>query len=90
MYHGPTAFIPLTYDPYIDAKHLGIYQEIGNHDFQDVNAGEIVQRILRSRQMYEERQRKKGEKGAGEEAVRRRELMEEEAAALEKERAVNR
>ncbi|KAL8841028.1 MAG: hypothetical protein Q9170_001053 [Blastenia crenularia] len=90
VYHGPTAFMPLTYDPYSEAKIMGIYREIGNHDFQNVNAGEIVQRIMRSRQLYEERQRKKGEKAAGEEAVRRRELMEEEAAALEKERAINR
>ncbi|KAL8953805.1 MAG: hypothetical protein Q9222_000370 [Ikaeria aurantiellina] len=87
VYHGPTAFMPLTYDPYIAAKGLGIYREIGTHVFQDVNAGEIVQRILRSRQMYEERQKKKGEKGAGEEVVRRREHLEEEAAALEKARA---
>ncbi|CAL8582582.1 choline phosphate cytidylyltransferase, variant 3 [Xanthoria parietina] len=90
VYHGPTTFMPLTYDPYIAAKDLGIYQEIGNHKFQNVNAGEIVQRILRSRQMYEERQKKKGEKAAGEEAVQRREDMEKEAAALEKERAMRR
>lgn len=82
--------MPLTYDPYVAAKDMGIYREIGNHDFEHVNAGEIVQRILRSRQMYEERQKKKGEKAAGEEAVRRREEMEEQAAALQKERAVNR
>lgn len=90
VYHGPTAFMPLTFDPYIAAKDMGIYREIGSHDFQNVNAGEIVQRILKSRQMYEERQRKKGEKGAGEEAVRRREQLEEEAAALGKERASHR
>lgn len=90
VYHGPTTFMPLTYDPYIAPKDLGIYQEIGNHKFQDVNAGEIVQRILRSRQMYEERQKKKGAKAAGEEAVQRREDMEKEAAALEKERAMRR
>ncbi|KAL8784668.1 MAG: hypothetical protein Q9213_003838 [Squamulea squamosa] len=90
VYHGPTTFMPLTYDPYIAAKELGVYREIGNHDFQNVNAGEIVQRILRSRQMYEDRQKKKGEKAAGEEAVRRREHMEKEAAVLERERAMSR
>ncbi|KAL9030907.1 MAG: hypothetical protein Q9196_001015 [Gyalolechia fulgens] len=89
VYHGPTAFMPLTYDPYVGAKDLGIYRQIGGHDFQNVNAGEIVQRILRSRQMFEERQRRKGEKAAGEDVVRRRELMEEEAAALGKERAAS-
>lgn len=81
--------MPVTYDPYIAAKDMGIYKEIGNHAFQNVNAGEIVQRILRSRQLYEERQKKKGEKGIGE-GVRRREEMEEQAAALQKERSVNR
>lgn len=89
VYHGPTSFMPLTYDPYVAAKDMGIYQEIGNHLFQSVNAGEIVQRILRSRQLYEERQKKKGEKGVGEE-LHRREEMEEQAAALQRERAVNR
>ena len=82
VYHGPTSFMPLTYDPYADAKALGIYHEIGNHDFQTVNAGEIVQRILKSREMYEERQRAKGEKAATEEAVQRREELEREAARL--------
>jgi len=90
VYHGPTAFMPLTYDPYLAAKELGIYEEIGEHAFQNVNAGEIVQRILRSREMYEARQRAKGEKAAGEDAVKRREEMEREAKALEEERAGNR
>jgi ethanolamine-phosphate cytidylyltransferase len=70
--------MPLTYDPYLAAKELGIYREIGAHDFAHVNAGQIVQRILKSRDMYEERQRVKGVKGIGEEAQKRRELMEEE------------
>ena len=90
VYHGPTSFIPLTYDPYTGAKALGIYHEIGNHDFQNVNAGEIVQRILKSRKMYENRQKAKGEKAATEEAVRKREAMEQEAVRLEKDRAGNR
>jgi ethanolamine-phosphate cytidylyltransferase len=70
--------MPLTYDPYTAPKEMGIYREIGNHEFAGVNAGEIVQRILKSRDMYEERQRVKGVKGIGEEAQRRRERMEEE------------
>ena len=90
VYHGPTPCVPLTYDPYTGAKALGIYSEIGNHEFQNVNAGEIVQRILKSREMYEDRQRVKGEKAAFEGAVQRRELMEQEAARLEKDRAANR
>ena len=63
VYHGPTSFIPLTYDPYLDSKKLGIYREIGKHDFQDVNAETIVERILKSRKLYEARQAAKGEKG---------------------------
>ena len=90
VYHGPTRFMPLTYDPYMGAKALGIYHEIGNHEFQSVNAGEIVQRILKSRELYEDRQRAKGEKAATEGAVQKREAMEQEAARLERERACNR
>ena len=75
--------MPLTYDPYTAPKEMGIYKEIGQHDFANVNAGEIVQRIMKSRDMYEERQRVKGMKGVGEEAQRRREQMEEEQRAKE-------
>jgi ethanolamine-phosphate cytidylyltransferase len=84
VYHGPTAFMPLTYDPYVAAKQLGIFKTIGDHDFQGVNAQEITQRILKSRELYEERQRVKGVKGIGEEAVRIREEMEAEMADREK------
>ncbi len=80
--------MPLTYDPYVAAKDMGIFHEVFNHDFQHVNAEEIVQRIMKSRAMYEERQRKKGEKAVGEEAVRLREKMEQEAKAKESQRAV--
>lgn len=82
--------MPLTYDPYTAAKELGMYKEIGNHDFRTVNAGEIVQRILKSREMYEARQRAKGEKAATEEAVKRREALEQEASRLIKDRAGHR
>jgi ethanolamine-phosphate cytidylyltransferase len=78
--------MPLTYDPYVAAKEMGIYREIGNHDFASVNAGQIVERILKSRAMYEERQRVKGVKGIGEEAQRTRELMED-AQRLKESRA---
>jgi len=78
VYHGPTSFMPLTYDPYTAPKVMGIYREIGVHEYSGVNAGQIVQRILKSRDMYEERQRVKGFKGIGEEAQKRREKMEEE------------
>jgi ethanolamine-phosphate cytidylyltransferase len=86
VYHGPTSFMPLTYDPYTEAKELGVFHEISSHAFQNVNAGEIVMRIMKGRKAFEERQRKKGEKHIGEEAVRRRELMEQEAAENEQQR----
>lgn len=70
--------MPLTYDPYTAPKEMGIYREIGKHTFAAVNAGQIVERILKSRAMYEERQRVKGVKGIGEEATKIREKMEEE------------
>ncbi|KAF2127146.1 ethanolamine-phosphate cytidylyltransferas-like protein [Dothidotthia symphoricarpi CBS 119687] len=78
VYHGITQFMPLTYDPYAVAKALQIYREIDNHEFQDVNAEEIVSRIMSGRKMYEERQRKKGEKGVGEEGERVRQELERE------------
>ncbi|TQS32051.1 hypothetical protein Golomagni_07646, partial [Golovinomyces magnicellulatus] len=83
VYHGPTSFMPLTYDPYTAPKELGIYKEIGEHAFSHVNAGEIVQRIMKSRDQYEARQRAKGVKAEAEAAAREREILEEEQAAKE-------
>jgi len=70
VYHGPTTFIPLTYDPYAAPKRMGIFRQISDHPFQHVNAGEIVGRILKSREAYEERQRAKLQKGIIEEQVK--------------------
>ncbi|KAL1302258.1 hypothetical protein AAFC00_002679 [Neodothiora populina] len=82
VYHGPTiSFVPGTHDPYTDAKSMGLLREVSEHPFSHVNATEIVDRILKSRALYEERQRVKGVKGIGEEAVRRREQMEREQEA---------
>ena len=87
VYHGPTSFIPLTYDPYTAAKAMGIYKEVGEHAFAHVNAGQIVQRILKSRDMYEARQRAKGVKAEVESAAREREILEEEQRQKQAERA---
>ncbi|KIX04987.1 uncharacterized protein Z518_05859 [Rhinocladiella mackenziei CBS 650.93] len=86
VYHGPTAFMPSTYDPYADAKEMGILREIESHPYSHVNAGEIVMRIMKGRQAFEERQKRKGEKAIGEEAARQREILEQEQAAIEAER----
>ena len=55
-----------------------MFKEVGEHAYAGVNAGEIVNRIMRSRDVYEARQRAKGEKAAGEAAAREREKLEEE------------
>lgn len=73
VYHGPTSFIPLTYDPYTAPKKMGIFREVESHAFQHVNAGEIVGRILKSREAFEARQRAKLEKGVVEDLVKSRE-----------------
>jgi ethanolamine-phosphate cytidylyltransferase len=78
VYHGRTTFMPLAFDPYAVPKTLNIYREIANHDFQNVNAAEIVARIMKGRALYEERQRKKGEKGMTEEVEKIRQEMEKE------------
>lgn len=86
VYHGPTAFMPLSYDPYSAPKEMGLFQQVGKHSFQDVNAGNIVERIMRSRALYEERQRKKGVKAEVEANARQREILEEEQRAKEEAR----
>ena len=83
VYHGPTSFIPLESDPYTAPRAMGIFREVGAHDYADVNAGTIVQRIMRSRDLYEARQRKKGVKAEVEAAQRQREILEEEQRARE-------
>ncbi|RYC53638.1 hypothetical protein CHU98_g12571, partial [Xylaria longipes] len=89
VYHGPTAFMPLSYDPYTAPKEMGIFREIAVHKFQDVNAGSIVHRILRSRDLYEERQRKKGVKAVDEAGQRKREIMEEEQRRKEEKMGIS-
>lgn len=79
VYHGQTSFMLTASDPYADAKAMSIFKEVPEHDFQDVNASQIVQRIMDRREEYEARQRKKGIKAVGEEAHHKRELLEREA-----------
>lgn len=70
--------MPFTKDVYAAPKEMGIYREIGHHEFEEVNAGTIVQRIMKSRDLYEARQRAKGMKADIEAAHKERELLEEE------------
>lgn len=81
VYHGPTSAMttPDTADPYADAKAMGIFHQTPEHEFQDVNAAQIVGRILGRRAEYEERQRKKGAKKIGEEEAHRREVLERQS-----------
>jgi ethanolamine-phosphate cytidylyltransferase len=62
VFHGPTAFMEGEEDTYKEARERGIYREVGEHRWMDVNAGTIVNRIMKERALYEERQRKKGVK----------------------------
>ena len=84
VYHGPTSFMstPQQLDVYGDAKALGIFRQIGAHEFAGVNAEDIVRRILRNRKRYEDRQRNKGVKADAEEEIRRRGEGEREGVAL--------
>jgi len=83
VYHEPASGVSIpNHDPHMFSKELGIYREVELPHSEYVDADGIVDRILKSRAMYEERQRVKGVKGLGEEAVRRREIMEEEAKQL--------
>lgn len=59
--------MPLTYDPYTAPREMGIFKQVGSHEFQGVNAQEIVGRIMKSRDRYEARQRMKAMKAIGEE-----------------------
>ncbi|SPN97707.1 related to phosphoethanolamine cytidylyltransferase [Cephalotrichum gorgonifer] len=78
VYHGPTSLMALPSDPYTAPKEMGIYREVAPHEYQDVNAKTIVQRIMKSRDLYEARQRAKGMKAEVESAQREREILEEE------------
>lgn len=70
VWHGPT---PLVQEGEVDAyevvKRRGLYREVGEHEWAGVNAREIVGRILRQRDVYEERQRKKGVKATVEDTL---------------------
>lgn len=82
VYHGPTTFIPLTYDPYTAPRQMGIFRQIDDHPFQKVNAGEIVERILKSRDAYEARQRAKLQKGVVEEASKKQQALDAQTKSL--------
>ena len=81
VYHGPTSFMPLTYDPYTAATEMKIFKKIDTHNFAHVNAGEIVLRIMKGREAFEERQRRKGQKAVVENEARQKELLEAHRAA---------
>lgn len=75
IYHGPTDFIPIDYDPYGEAKALGLLKQIPDHPYRHVNAAEIMTRIEKGRAAFEERQRRKGAKATVEEAIKAGEII---------------
>ncbi|KAK5092712.1 choline phosphate cytidylyltransferase [Exophiala xenobiotica] len=74
VYHGPTAFIPLDFDPYGDARALGLLKQIPDHSYKHVNAAEIMARIERGRAAFAERQRRKGQKASLEDVLKAAEI----------------
>jgi ethanolamine-phosphate cytidylyltransferase len=64
VWHGPRKVIetPEGGDPYRDAKEMGMLRTIEKHEWDDISARKIVERILNRRMEFEERQRKKGVK----------------------------
>jgi ethanolamine-phosphate cytidylyltransferase len=82
--------MPLTYDPYSGPKAMGIYKEMGPHEFENVNAETIVQRIMKSRDLYEARQKAKGMKADVEAAHKIREQLEDEQRQREEAAAISR
>lgn len=70
VYHGPTEVAGEgEQDPYKLAKQLGIFHTIGRHKYADMSAKTIVDRVLQSQELYEERQRKKGWKSEKEKVM---------------------
>ncbi|KAF2399203.1 phosphoethanolamine [Trichodelitschia bisporula] len=80
VYHGPTDFMPTELDPYADARQLGIFCEIPHHPYSEINARQIVERILKNRSEFEARQRAKGFKAELEEKILQQEA--EQATAI--------
>lgn len=57
VYHGPTPIIDNAYD---ETKEQGLYAKIGRHKYDDMNTQFIVDRVLKNKEAYEERQKRKG------------------------------
>jgi ethanolamine-phosphate cytidylyltransferase len=74
--HGKTETLPDVdgQDPYALPKKLGLYFEIETA-YSELTTNMIIERILRNRQVYEARNRRKAEKAALEEKL----LIEERA-----------
>ncbi|AOW02422.1 YALIA101S01e23684g1_1 [Yarrowia lipolytica] len=69
--HGATPVTDLDgQDPYAWAKKAGIYQDAPTHEFAGVSTRTIVDRVLKNRDAYEERQRKKGWKAENEKKLK--------------------
>lgn len=72
VFHGPTHLSEG--DPYEEVQKLGIFEQIGDHQYADMTTEQIVERVLDNRKLYEERQRKKGWKSQHEKELRQAEL----------------
>lgn len=69
--HGATPVTEVDgQDPYAWAKKAGIYENAPSHEFAGVSTRTIVDRVLKNRDAYEERQRKKGWKAENEKKLK--------------------
>lgn len=84
--HGPTPVViekaTKEFDPYEYAKSHDMFEAIGPHKFDDVSSSTIVDRVLRYKEQYEERQKKKGWKAENESALRQQEIQAQTSVTL--------
>ncbi|GME99628.1 unnamed protein product [Ambrosiozyma monospora] len=67
VFHGPT---PEDHDPYTEIKKVGLFEQLGPHEFDSITTKDIVNRVLKNREAYEERQRRKGWKAEVEKKIK--------------------
>ncbi|KAH3663344.1 hypothetical protein OGAPHI_005334 [Ogataea philodendri] len=70
VFHGPTSEHD---DPYDDVKQLGLYENLGRHEYDHISTEDIASRVLKNRAAYEERQRRKGWKSEHERQLEQQE-----------------
>ncbi|KAG7774891.1 hypothetical protein KL930_003931 [Ogataea haglerorum] len=70
VFHGPTFEDE---DPYTEMRELGLYENLGSHEYDNISTEDIASRVLKNRAAYEERQRRKGWKSEHERQLEQQE-----------------